>query len=294
MKDNMENFREISDEVLKDIYVSDDLKSKTLKKCTNKRNKKIKPVILSTASAAVLLIAFGLSNYFFHYPIIAINDQTTNEIKNEDKKPADDGGSISSRIIAKIKPDADGRNLFKNEKSPSTDKALEQNTESANKATDTKSINNTNTLLDSTSKNNSDNSQYASSDLNNENPLTFTKQLSLTEAEKYFGSSVLIPRYVPAGFNLKSISIPEDKTNCIKLTYISKTAYFELFENKNISELEGSKTISIGKNKAYVNYDKDENATAVTSITWLMNNTQYTLVGNLPESFLINIAKSIN
>ena len=282
MKDNMEKFREISDIVLKDIYASDELKRKTLEKCTHKSFSKINPAMISTA-AAVLIIAFGLGNYFFHNHNIAVNNQA----KIEYKDSVNNNSSQPPLVIAENKPNAEDKSSIK---------TIDSITDTKKKDTSVKSSNNVASSSDSTSQNEIANSQPITTSSNQEQALAATtKPLDLPEAEKYFGSSILIPKYIPEGLSLKSISIPNDKIKCIKLSYISRTAYFEILQNKNLSELKGTKIISIGNNKAYVSYIKDENSNIkTTTITWKMNSIQYYLTGNLPESFLINIAKYLN
>jgi len=279
----MENFREITDIVLKDIYVSDELKRKTIEKCTDKTSFKINPAICSTVSAAVLIIAFGLCNYFFHNPNIAVNNQTRNEyrtsVNNDNSKPP--------IIVAENKPNAEDKSNIK---------TLDKGTGTENNDNAVQSSNNSTGSSDNTVQNDIDDSQHMSTASNQEQALTATsKPLDLPDAEKYFGSSVLIPKYMPEGFCLTNISIPSAKLKCIKLSYNSRTAYFEILQNKNLSNLNGDKTISIGNNKVYVNYTKDEDSNIkTTTLTWITNSIQYSLSGNLPEGFLINIAKYLN
>ena len=282
MKDNMEKFREISDIVLKDIYASDELKRKTLEKCTHKSFFKINPAILSTA-AAVLIIAFGLGNYFFHNQNIAVNNQTINEYKDS----VNNNSSQPPLIIAENKPNAENKSSLK---------TIDSATDTKNKDTAVKSSNSVADSAGSTSQNEIANSQPIPTSSNQEQALAaITKPLDLQDAEKYFGSNILTPKYIPEGLSLKSISIPNVKFKCIKLSYSSRTAYFEIIQNKNLFELSSTKIISIGNNKTYVSYTKDENSNIkTTTITWIMNNIQYSVSGNLPESFLINIAKYLN
>lgn len=301
MKDNMKNFKEISDLVLKDIYASDELKRKTLERCTAKKQPKFNPAILSTASAAVLLIAFGITSHYINHPMVATNSHVNDQIRNEYKNPPAAGNSDSSKMIAEIVP-AQKNSSIKNDFNISADKPAEPVTNTQNNTNTDVQVFNTTAAVDDTApaadtapEEENDMSQNVSASLSKEFAVTFRlKPLSLADAENNFGSKILLPQYVPEGFTLKSISIPDNESNCIKLRYSIRTAYFEILQSKNLSEFKGDKTISLGNNKAAVNYSKDDNSNKITTITWTTNSIQYTLSGDLPENILINIAKYLN
>lgn len=327
MKDNMEDFREASNTFLKDIYVTDELMRKTLEKCSNRRYIKITPLLASTISAALILGTFGAYNYFLHKTTIA-NNYTNNSIKHELKN------SISSENSETISKSADSKNLdnsksvdlkndnnIRNGNSASGSKGSSTSTVTKNANTSAEHVDNNsqngvdNSQINSTPQNkdsntNMTNNTYIASEskmsnvenkdmsLSSEAPAasaSLSASLNMASAEKYFGSEILLPTSIPDGFNLTAISIPDDKIKCIKLNYSSSSTYFEILQNKNLSKLEGTKTIIIKNNKAYVNSTKDEQSNNVTTkITWIMNNIEYSLYGNLPEDTLINIAKSMN
>jgi len=342
MKDNMENFREVSNLLLKDIYVTDELKRKTLEKCTNKKFFKMNPLIASIVSAALLIATFGVHNYFLPKATIA-NNSTNNSIKHEYKNSVINENSKSdSKISEKTKLDNSKPVVLNNEnnignanstlqskssdtstvtkntnnnaeasnnisqngidsnKNSSSSQTKDSDTSIMDKNTDIASQNTT-----STTESSNDISQNKMNDEQNEDMYLISKAptgsaslsapLNMASAEKYFGSEILVPNNIPEGFNLTDISIPDDKLKCIKLNYSSDSNYFELLQSKNLSELEGSKTIFIKDNKAYVSSTKDEQSNVVTTkIIWIMNNIEYSLYGNLPEDALINVAKSVN
>jgi len=348
MRDNMKNFREASNTILKDIYVTDELKRKTLEKCTNKRFSKLSPLLVSTASAAVLIVTFGVYNYFSYKPPIA-NNYINNSIKHEYKNSVNNKAPQSPSKIAENKnldnskySALNNENNIKNENSTLKDKSSDTSTVTKNTDIASQNTNNTTKPSDNISLNGIDNNQSNSklqnkssdtsiitknTDITSQNTNITTKSpdnisldemdinqdkdiyvsakapadltsseesLNMLSAEKYFGSKILLPNNIPEEFNLTCISIPDYKLKCIKLNYSSNSTYFEILQNKNLSKLEGTKIISIENNKAYISSIKDEKSNIViTKITWIMNNIEYSLSGNLPENSLINVAKSI-
>lgn len=303
MKDNMEYFKEASNLILKDIYATEKLKKMTLEKCKSKKRNRIKPILATAASAAFLIIGFTY-NYFFNNSTIPRNyvDNNAQQYKN-----SNDSGKIKESSKTKSNND-----LAKsvNDSSKNRD---ESGTSANNKPDDktTKSSTNTTNSVDSitgskdssgtsTSENSTQNSLAPSENFSGKESYkglqgiaSPQKNLDMATAEKYFESKIITPSYVPDGFNLTDISIPDAKLKCIKLKYSSDSSYFEIYESKNLSNLDGSKTVYINSNKAYINYMKDSKS-ATTQIVWINNNVQYYLSSTLPEDSLINIAKSIN
>ncbi|AKN29516.1 hypothetical protein Ccar_01125 [Clostridium carboxidivorans P7] len=303
MKDNMEYFKEASNLLLKDIYATEKLKKMTLEKCKSQKKNRIKPILAMVASAAFLIIGFTY-NYFFNNSTIPRNyvDNNAQQYKN-----SNDSGKIKESSTTKSNND-----LAKSVNDSSKNKG-ESGTSANNKPDDkaTKSNTNTTNSVDSItgSKDSSGTSTSGSSTQNSLAPsenfsgkesykglqgiASPQKNLDMATAEKYFESKIITPSYIPDGFNLTDISIPDAKLKCIKLKYSSDSSYFEIYESKNLSNLDGSKTVYINSNKAYINYMKDSKS-ATTQIVWINNNVQYYLSSTLPEDSLINIAKSIN
>lgn len=303
MKDNMEYFKEASNLLLKDIYATEKLKKMTLDKCKSQKKNRIKPILATVASAAFLIIGFTY-NYFFNNSTIPRNYVDNNA---QQYKSSNDSGKIKEGSTTKSNNDlAKSVNDSSKNKSES---ATSANSKPDDKAT--KSNTNTTNSVDSItgSKDSSGTSTSGSSTQNSLAPsenfsgkesykglkgiASPQKNLDMATAEKYFESKIITPSYIPDGFNLTDISIPDAKLKCIKLKYSSDSSYFEIYESKNISNLDGSKTVYINSNKAYINYMKDSKS-ATTQIVWINNNVQYYLSSTLPEDSLINIAKSIN
>lgn len=304
MKDNMEDFRETSNLVLKDICATEKLKKMTLEKCKSQKKNRIKPILATVASAAFLIIGFTY-NYFFNNSTIPRNYVDNNEQQYK-----------NSNDIGKIKEDSKtkGNNDLAKSVNDSSKNKGESSTSTNSNADDktTKSNTNTTNSVDSiagsfkgssstsTAGNSAQNSLAPSESFSGKESYkglqgiaSPQKNLDMATAEKYFESKIITPSYVPDGFNLTDISIPDAKLKCIKLKYSSDSSYFEIYESKNLSNLDGSKTVYINNNKAYINYMKDSKS-ATTQIVWTNNNVQYYLSSTLSEDSLINIAKSIN
>jgi hypothetical protein len=315
MKDNMENFKKVSDEILKDIYITDELEKKILEKCINKRFLKLNALFVSTAFAAILIVTFGMYNYFSHKPTLA-NNYINNSIKHEYKNSVDSKEVKNSPQIAENKKmdnskdsTLNNENNIKNDNYALQNKSSNSNTVIENKNTN-KVVKSTNTIpqnLDNTTKPLKSSGDVSKDQTNDDKDKNIDKSipsgpnlscsptsLNIKDAEKHFGSKILLPSYIPEGFDIASISIPDNKVKCIKLSYSSDSSYFEILQSKSLSNLEGNKIIAIENNKAYVSSIKDEKSNTVnTKISWIVNNIEYSLYGNLKEDSLINVAKSI-
>lgn len=307
MRDNVKNFRETSNIMLKDIYVTDELKRETLEKCVNKKQLKVKPLFAATVSAAVLIVTLGLYNYFYHKSTF-VNNYIDKSVKHEYKYSINNENLIKPTKNAKSEESdksqylPSNNNIDPNTKKSGTtlqNKGSNINTYSVNKDTASQNIiankplkPSDNVLQDETGNNENEDISISSQVPNG---LTVPKEpLNISNAEKYFESKILLPSNIPKGFKLTDIWISEDKSKCVKLRYDSDSAFFEILQSKNPSELEGTKTIFIGNNKAYISSIKDEKSNIIiTKISWIMNDIEYSLSGNLSEDSIMNIAKSI-
>lgn len=121
--------------------------------------------------------------------------------------------------------------------------------------------------------------------------------LTLAEAEEYWGSKVLLPSYIPEGFELTDISISRDsKEKYVRLTFSSNNTYFKITQNQNTKYTISGKATSIDGLKVWVT-ETTENSnsnTTITQVLWNKGNVQYSLTGNIPKDNLINICKSVN
>lgn len=320
MKDNMKNFREASDLILKNIYVTDELKRKTLEKCTHRKVSIIKPGLTATFSAA-LVVFFGIFIYFSDKPAVtdnhiakSINQEQKNSLDNENKiqeVPKTTGISDSDKSPSAA---SNSKNNTENNVPAPKEKNVDIAMKDSNNIPQNKSIDAVNENTETASKSRNDSSKTSDSvtqnrvDVSNSNNseinpaaqvypslASVPEPLTVEKAEKYFESKILLPSYIPEGFKLTDISIPEDKQKCVKLKYSSSSADFEILQSKNLSKLAGTENISIGNNTAYINSVKDEKTNIITTkITWVQDSVQYSLSSSLPEDSLIKIAKSIN
>lgn len=302
MKDNMEYFKEASNLLLKDIHTTEKLKKMTLEKCKSQKKNRIKPILATVASAAFLIMGFTY-NYFFNNSTIPRNYVDNNEQQyknsNDSRKVKEDSKIKNTNELAKSVNDSSKN---KGESSTSDINKADDNSKNTNTTSSVdstagsfKSPNSTSTSVNSTQSSLAPNENFSGKESYKglQGIASPQKNLDMATAEKYFESKIITPSYVPDGFNLTDISIPDAKLKCIKLKYSSDSSYFEIYESKNLSNLDGSKTVYINANKAYVNYTKDSKS-ATTQIVWINNNVQYYLSSTLSEDSLINIAKSIN
>ncbi|AKN31173.1 hypothetical protein Ccar_10055 [Clostridium carboxidivorans P7] len=307
MKDNLENFKQISDEILEDIYVTDELERKTLEKCNNKRFFKLNPLIVSTVSAAALIVTFGIYNHFSHNTNVAYNS-----VKHEDKSTikknkdlpkiaennkVDDSKDLALNNEKKHNSEAQNKNLNSNTITENSNLTTNTNTIIKKADTTSQSSNGTNNKPLNPSKDTSKDQMNAKKDVDKDidrsvperaNLSCSERPLDIETAENYFEGKILLPSYVPQGFALTNISIPDHNEKCVKLSYSSDSSYFEILQSKNLSNLKEDKIISVGNNKAYESQNDTD-----TKISWISSDIQYTLSGNLPENSLIDIAKSI-
>lgn len=313
MNINMKKFRESSDLILKDIYVTDELKRKTLEKCTDRSLLKSKP-LLAAALSIILAVSLGTLMYSFNKAAITDNkiaksiDQKYNnssDSKNEIQRAPDTAGRNNlEKPHYAISNNKDNKQVHQNNNAATKD----SNTALQKKSTDTtdKSVNTVPQIKSDSDKSSGDSAQnktdasHSNDEISPESKvsssLAFSAEpLTVEKAEEYFQSTILLPSYIPEGFMLTDISIPDDKIKCIRLKYSSGSGFFEILQSKNLSGLEGTSSISIGNNTAYISSVKDEKTNIITTnITWIKDNIQYTVSSSLPEDSIIKIAESLN
>lgn len=348
MKDDIRNLKEITDLVLKDVYVTDELKSKTLELCKKEKSNILKPFLAAASSAAIIAISLTGYQYFSHKTDNSLNTkqiaQNINNINSDN--PKNSTGSFpnnnsSSKIDEKPKPETPYKNTKDKNSSNSnsttsshngftsdtlesnkiyidSSKAIPKNDDvvsstksdivqndmvQTNKAPETQASTNSSTnkvtnsspmLKDSSVEKNSA-SIVAS--LPSPSITTLADTLSTAEAEKYWGSKLSLPAYIPNNFELTDISIPKDnKEIYVKFTYSSKNSYFKITQNKSTKYNITGKSVDINGINAAITQNKDEtnSSTIITQIIWVKDNIQYSVIGNISDVELINIAKSIS
>lgn len=244
MNINMKKFRESSDLILKDIYVTDELKRKTLEKCTDRSLLKSKP-LLAAAFSIALAVSLGTLMYSFNKTAITHNkiaksiDQkykNSSDSENEIQRTPDTAGRNDlERPHYAISNNEDNKQVHQNNNAAAKD----PNTALQKKSTNTtdKSVNTVPQSKSNPDKSSNDSSQnktdasHSNDEIGPESKvsssLAFSAEpLTVKKAEEYFQSTILLPSYIPEGFMLTDISIPDDKIKCIRLKYSSGSDFF--------------------------------------------------------------------
>lgn len=333
MKDDIKNLKKLTDLALKDICVTDELKNKTLKLCKKEKSSILKPFLAAASSAAIIAVSITGYQYFSHKTSSNLTDKqivnnTSNSLSKNSINNTEKTVDTSPNNIL-TKNDSKNSNVTKNanksndtaSKNTSKDKKISVDTDKSNHINSEISSSTTNDTkpLDKPSqkeviKNDKDGiaisnpppvkDSYNNNFANNDSmPRAATsiapvsKTLSTADAEKYWGDKLFLPSYIPNDFELTDISIPRDnKEIYVKLTYSSKNNYFKITQNKSTKYTVTGKSIDINGNPANIVQDKDQNDKdiIITQITWIKDNIQYSVVGNIPDTELINISKTIN
>ncbi|MBM7868747.1 hypothetical protein JOC70_000216 [Clostridium pascui] len=316
MEDNMKNFREASDLILENVYVTDELKRKTLEKCTH-RKEWIMNVKLTAAFSGALIIFFGIFISLFHKSDInnsniakSINQKQKNSLDNESKIQETAKTTGSSDLAQSSSAASNSKSNTKNNMAIA-EKNVDIAIKGLNNVSRNKSIDAVKENIETDSQSRKDSSKASDSILQNRADISngevsleaqsdtslalMPEPLTIEKAAEYFESEILIPSYIPEGFTLTDISIPDENEKCVKLKYSSSSADFEILQSKSLSKLAGTENISIGNSIAYINFVKDEKTNVITTkITWIIDNIQYSLSSTLPKDSLIKIAESIN
>lgn len=343
MKDDISNLKETTDLILKDIYVTDELKARTSEMCKKEKNKILVPFITAAASAVAITLSLTEYQYFSHridsnlintkQATHNINNNSNITMENADKTP---DYTLNTKVNQNLSKDLT-KNYTNNQNKVNLDTATNI---SKSKNSTEKTIANNNTILKDTSTNtvSTDNDNKVASQnkilekqmsetvLNNTvsdvtmapdtnctkesnsisdsipiNPSirTVTGTLSTAEAEKYWGGAIILPSYIPSGFELTDISIPkDDKEKYVKLTYSLNNTYFKITENKSTKYNITGKSIIMNNINITITVDKNDTSNTTTNaiiiqIVLEKDNIQYLIIGNISEMELTNIVKSL-
>ncbi|MBV7273625.1 DUF4367 domain-containing protein [Clostridiaceae bacterium UIB06] len=126
-----------------------------------------------------------------------------------------------------------------------------------------------------------------------------SKPVSIADAENFWGGKLIMPSYIPDGFELTDISLPKNDSReiYVKLNYSFKNIYFKILQNKSTTFTNYTgKFIDINGSKGYITKTKDPSDPSImtTEINFVKNNIQYDITGNIQEDELIKITKSMN
>lgn len=323
MKDNINNLKEMTDFVLKDIHVTKELKIKTLEKCKKEKSIKLKPLWATGISAA--LITFTVTGYQYFYDKIEkkYNYSKSNieePIKNMDTiiKKSNSNSSELAHNTLNSPPYKEDFNYKQTPKDYSIPDASKTNNSSELKINKSESVikNSENNIVNNKSSENV-NSKGTSSEISSEDKSNIDKSSSdntelapdkniknsfntttLAKAEKHFGSNIAVPKYIPEGFELTDISIPEDtsKETYVSMIYSSDKGYFKITQNKSTIYNGSGKKINFNGIAAYLTEEKKDYISnpSTVQLTWIKKDIQYTISGNISTDSIITIAKSIN
>lgn len=347
MRDNLEELTDILNLELLNIKVSEELKLKTLEKC--KRNKRTffdKAFTPMTCTIAACLLMGVMIYPIYNKSSLMKNQQMI--MNTSDKgiealdKPSTDSAILSNEanIIedksSKVKP----KEIIEQNKKEVNESSNEQNEmmvlnedptiafrmkssmESEQKDKGISSINKgiiatVNEGIIDNDKNTKDDSSIASSEEKQNdlepNEEVKMKVLSVEEARRIFGDSINIPSYIPIGFVMDKILVPEvqnGSNQLYEIVYSNNSQYFIIAEYKNInnaSELDTNTTLDskvaegnnmvININKIPVKYTLcesiDNNELPYAKLTWDNGGSKHSVEGSAPLAELINIISSI-
>lgn len=328
MKDNMRNLREITNLVLKDIHVTEKLKNDTLKKCKYNKKIKLKPAYAAGISAAIITLSLInykyytngdiTKKYIYNNPIAKVSIQAWNKItgksvepslkttedKSKETTPDAINPSINSEVSQNTKKDTDSKS---NPTSDSKDSESNLNKNSSieasspeSKATDSQKENTTPETADKTT-------DETSTEALEETKVISSDMPNLASAQDYFGGSISTPSYVPENFTLTDIHIPEDiqTGKIVTMDYNSpENKYFKLTQSKKDATISPYNSFNIAGEKVSINdaiqgyiciyNDPAVSNSSIVQISWIKDNIEYTLYGNISKDSILSIAKSID
>lgn len=340
MNKDINNLREITDSVLEDIKVTDELKSLTLKKCKEEKKYNIKPIFITAASAAIMAFSVFSYKFILHNPNLTRNNSkevthksvSLNDLNNDhssNKNNIANQDKLKNSVVTKesqpkttaqqnnhdttLKNNQGGEKTTSSNNNKSSKLTNSTKDKTLNKTEEIKpasnlpenrtvnSISENSTLNTSTDKTNEvpENSNLSKDTPSTKASLDSPKSTSIADAESFWGGKILMPSYIPEGFEITDISIPKDNSKeiCVKLNYSFENIYFKIVQNKSTTYTSYVGTsIDIKGSKAYISKSKDASNSnlMITEINWVNNNVQYTIIGNLSEDELTKILKSIN
>lgn len=116
MNKDINNLREITDSVLEDIKVTDELKSLTLKKCKEEKKYNIKPIFITAASAAIMAFSVFSYKFILHNPNLPHN--SSKEVAHKSVSLNDLNNNQSSDKSNIANQDKSKNNVVNNESQP--------------------------------------------------------------------------------------------------------------------------------------------------------------------------------
>lgn len=322
MKDDVKFFKQITDSALKDLHITEDLKKKTLNKCKSRSSHNFKPAFAAGICAA--LFVFTTTSYNLFLPD-SISKKYSLGISTTESKLKNIGNIIKNSIINPNVAESIPKNTSKKD-SKYAYKSQAETDSTKNKTTNTANKNSSdNTKVSQLANDNVSKNNTPSSEISEENNTTTEKHkisnvsqyrentsaieetkaqgsnksdknttvITIDSAEKNFGQKVTTPSYLPDKFALKDIALPkDDKKKFIVMSYSSPDGSFTIKQDKNVNF--GNNTgekMYIGSVRAYFSQTKGSDE---SKLSWIKNNIQYTIQGNISKDTSIQILNSMN
>lgn len=301
MMDN--NIKQRLDKELEDIYVTKELKRKTLEKCKSCENRYNKNWLFNKytkgiALACSLILVFSCSYFLADMNMneqnknYSINDKSKGEAiqkKTEEslEKPVImNNHSTSKENIQVSKAEKPEAEVKKNNPKPIEEKttSYEKNNEVKNGEIKKDQVNIAKEKTEQNNNNNLDNKSekervIAARSLEKDNI-----ESKLKEAEKFWNGKILLPSYIPEEFKLYNIDTYEkDNKKFLSIIYRNKENYFQIEQVKGEDidiALEVSKNVS-------------ELGEGLQEVTLNEDGVLYRVNGNIPKDILQKVIESI-
>jgi hypothetical protein len=270
---NLDDFKDIADDMLKDIVVSEDLKKRTIEKCKKETSSKRKFITRPAAVGVAAALALVILN-FNRLPL-----GTEKAIDSPGIMMEAAGDSGNSTMVKTTEPSNDGS------LSPDSGVSNDMSTLQATAETGETSPAQSTEPYEGTGK-----------------PLY--EPGTLEAAEKYMGSKFKLPQYVPSNYQLGMVQVPTDMSKegmDIMVSFEGNNKFFTITMRKGVSTIDnfvGSKEIDINGAKAEITSGalmagSEEAAPAYTQLRWISDNVLYILEGEITEEEAVKVAKLI-
>lgn len=126
--------------------------------------------------------------------------------------------------------------------------------------------------------------------------VTTWELFSMEEAKTVFGSTLLLPSYIPAGFKLEKTYALGDMNTAheVRMHYISEEQSFLIIESKAAveEELKGYKKIEINGTEGYLRTEAAEGGSE-TEIRWLADGVHCSVSGQITGEEAVKIAEAM-
>lgn len=284
--DRMDGFKKIAENEMKNIRVSDELKSKTIGRCKSSRGFNWKKALIPTGSiaAAALIVVLGMSMLsnpaknpnigMEGSPEVDTNHTVINQTDSPDKPlPVDPDAPVSN----------DGSVVAQN---PGDSLPIGNDSEGQ------VSVGNEGTGIPI----NSPTDSGVASKMSPWNSGT------LEQAREFMGDKLLMPSYIPEGYELTEIRVPRSEEfvgQGIRLEYSNQRYYVMISQRTDLMDDggEGYKSVDINGITGYMRITRPEPGDNISngyvSLEWKSGDIQYLVQGDVSEEEAIKIAKSL-